>query len=374
MCFQGEEGDSFAWEWPRKVRSLSSPEKRNLNVITQDDLATLVIRHVIFHDVPQNIRDGGAKPQLSDVETRVDASQKGHLKTKLTRVLNSSKAYPVQFLATTASPVPKQVRQLTKSSHHSEKFIEASRELANYLFEQHTGATSPGLLCVIDAAASGKSCLILMKLERERGAQLELSGELGQRTFEMSVLNDLVLTDGTRLFKSAMFIRSGDGDDDFRSSACDDQYNVLSADDLAKFWMKFLGCGFVVEPRVATQRFFDSTVSFINETVTEPTVKSDIYDHLQSQMKSKAKQFSPTTFIQEFVPQEYRKLFREHLETNNVPITAFRKDVEDITSSLQRRAFRTTKGGMISVPADIADIIEIRPNDILVKDTVAKVT
>ena len=75
-------------------------------------------------------------------------TQKSHLKTKLTRVLNSSKAYPVQFLATTASPVPTQVRQLTKSGYNSEKFIEASRQLANYLFEQHTGATSPGLLCV----------------------------------------------------------------------------------------------------------------------------------------------------------------------------------------------------------------------------------
>src|SRR5258708_40243235 len=86
----------------------------------------------------------------------VDASQKAHLKTKLTtRVLNSIKAYPVQFLATTSSPVPKQARLLTKSSSHSEKFIEASRELANYLFEQHTGVTSPSLVCVMDAAASG---------------------------------------------------------------------------------------------------------------------------------------------------------------------------------------------------------------------------
>lgn len=342
-------------------------------MITQDDLATLVIKHVIFHDVPQKITDGGAKPQLSDVETKVDASQKAHLKTKLTRVLNSSKAYPVQFLATTASPVPKQARQLTKSGYNSDKFIEASRELANYLFEQHTGATSPGLLCVMDAAASGSPCLILMKLERERGAQLELSGEVGQKTFEMSVLNDLVLTDGTRLFKSAMFIRVGDGDDAFRASACDDQYNVLSADDLAKFWMRFLGCGFVVEPRVATQRFFDSTLSFINTTVTEPTIKADLYDHLQSQMKSKVKTFVPTGFIQEFVPKAYRQLYRDHLETNNVPLTSFRKDVENIESSLQRRAYRTTKGGMISVPADVADIIEIRPEDILVRDTVAKV-
>ena len=122
----------------------------------RDHLATLVIKHLIFHDVPQKISDGGAKPQLSDVETKVDASQKAHLRTKLTtRVLNSIKAYPVQFLATTASAVPKQARLLTKSSSHSEKFIEASRELANYLFEQHTGATSPSLLCVMDAAASG---------------------------------------------------------------------------------------------------------------------------------------------------------------------------------------------------------------------------
>ncbi|MGO9209425.1 MAG: nucleoid-associated protein [Terriglobales bacterium] len=342
-------------------------------MITNDDLATTVIRHVIFHDVPQKIREGDAKPQLSDVETKVDASQKGHLKTKLTRVLNSTKAYPIQFLATTASPVPKQVRQLTKSGYRAENFIDASRELANYLFEQHTGAISPGLLCVIDAAASGHPCLILMKLERERGAQLELSGAPGHRTFAMSVLNDLVLTDGTRLFKSAMFIRTGAGDDDFRASACDNQYNVLSADDLAKFWMRFLGCGFLLEPRVATQRFFESALSFISTAVTEPTVKSDIYDHLPSQMKSKAKDFAPKTFIQEFVPEEYQEQFREHLNVNNVPLSAFKKDIADIESKLQRRAYQTTKGGMISVPAEIADIVVIRPEDILVKDTVAKV-
>jgi hypothetical protein len=342
-------------------------------VITSDDLATIVIRHVIFHDVPQRVRDGGAAPQLSDIETKVDASQKGHLRTKLARVLNSTKAYPIQFLTSTASPVPRQVKLLTDPSYSSKNFIEGSRELADYLFEQHTAATSPGLLCVIDATSAGNSSLILMKLERERGAQLELSGKVGEKTFAMSVLNDLVLTDGTRLFKTAMFIRTGKGDNDFRASACDDQYNVLGADDLAKFWMRFLGCGFLQEPRVATQRFFETTLDFISTMVTEPTIKSDLYDHLQSQMKSKAKTFAPQAFIQEYVPNEYRELYTEHLQANNIALTAFHKDIEDIQSSLQRRAYRTTKGGIISVPADVADIIEIRPEDILVRDTVAKV-
>ena len=94
------------------------------------------------------------------------------------------------------------------------------------------------------------------------------------------------------------------------------------ADDLAKFWMRFLGCGFLAEPRVATQRFFETTLSFINTTVTEPTVKSEIYDHLQSQLKSKTKTFAPKTFIQEFVPEEYQDQFRAHLEANNVPASS----------------------------------------------------
>jgi hypothetical protein len=56
-----------------------------------------------------------------------------------------------------------------------------------------------------------------------------------------------------------------------------------------------------------------------------------------------------------------------------VPLTAFKKDIAAVASKLERRAYQTTRGGIISVPVEIAEIIEIRPNDILVKDTVAKV-
>jgi hypothetical protein len=342
-------------------------------VITPDDLAATTIRHVIFHDVPEKSHEGSAGPLLSDVETSVDASQKNHLLTKLTRVITSTKAYPVRFLPATASPVPKQARLLTAGSFNRKRFVEGSRELANYLFEQHTKATSPGLLCVIDAVSAGKSAIVLMKLERERGAQLELSGKEGEMTFSMSVLNDLVLTDGTRLFKSAMFIRTGTGEDDFGSQVCEGQYHVFSSDDLAKFWMRFLGCGFVVEPRVATQRFFASTIEFISNVVTEPTVKASIYEHLQSQMKANTRTFAPQTFIQEYMPEEYQEPYREYLKEAKIPLTQFRKDVADIEKNLERKLYKTKKGGIISAPTDVDDFIEIRAEDILVKDTVAKV-
>ena len=58
------------------------------------------------------------------------------------------------------------------------------------------------------------------------------------------------------------------------------------------FGSRFLGCTFLVEPRVATRRFFESALQFLNTAVTDPVIKSDIYDHLQSQLKSQKKTFA----------------------------------------------------------------------------------
>lgn len=331
------------------------------------------LRHVIFHDVPKNLKKGSIKPDLSDIETDVSAQHKFHLQKKLTRVLNSRYAYPIQFLSTPTSPLPGHVRELTKTDCKSPEFIAASRVLATHLFDRQLGAASAGLLCMIDAVSSGHSAMIFMKLERENGAQLHLSGEEGQRTFAMQMMDDLVLTDGTKLFKAAMFIRTGTGEDDFRAAVCDDQLNVLSSSDVAKYWMSFLGCSTTVEPRVATQRFFDSALEFLNTTVTNAVTKSDIYEALQSELRSQKPTFSPQSFIQEHVPADFKKTFREHLKADGITLTAFPKDVSDIKGRLKRRAYETTKGGFISVPEEIADIVVIRPNDILVKDSVVKV-
>jgi hypothetical protein len=343
-------------------------------LITSSELATMVIRHVIFHDVPTAVKGAaGVAPTLSEVETDIDPPRKQMLKKKLTQVLNSSRAYPVQFRPGTTSQVPVEVRKLTIKCT-PKAFVESSQILANNLFEQHIGSVSPGLLCVIDVAVGGKSAIILMKLEREEGAQLELSKKDGKKTYAMSVLDNLVLTDGTRLFKSAMFLRTGKGDDDFRSTACDSQLSVTSSSDVAKFWLKFLGCEFLIEPRVATQQFFDSAVKFVNDVVTDPVEKSDIYDALLTDIKSNKKTFSPKQFIEDHLPEEYQKPFKEHLQTNNIPMTAFDKDISDIETRLRRRAWATESGALVSVPEAAADKVEVTANQIIVNDPVTKVS
>lgn len=344
-------------------------------MITNQELAKLAIHRVIFHDVPRNPRGTSGQPTLAEVETEVDVDRTARLKTKLTRVLASKCAYPVCFNPNSASPVPQEARSFTKQPHAAEQFVAMSQKLAKYLFEQQHGAISPGLLCVVDVCAAGLLGLVLMKLEREEGARIELTEQAGtgKRTFSMSVLDNLVLADGTRLFKTAIFLRTGKGDDDFRAAACDSQLNVTSSDEVAKFWLRFLGCMFVVEPRVATQRFYDSALGFINQAVTDPILKNDLYEHLHSQLKAEKKTFSPHSFIEEYVPDEYGEPFREHLKSDRVSMVNFNKDLSDIRSRLRRRSYHTVQDAMISVPAERAELVDVKENQIIVNDTLTSV-
>lgn len=334
-------------------------------MITSDDLAKLRVRRIIFHDVPHNRRGGSNKPILADTETEIDPKRREMLKVRLTQVINSSAAYPIEFRPDTGSPVPVAVKDYTAKAHTISQFVQMSQLLANYLFEQQGGAISSGLLCVIDVTSGGNSGLALLKLEREQGAQLALREENGQRMYEMSVLDDLVLTDGTRLFKSALFIRDNG---DFRCAACDSQRKVTTSEDVAQFWMRFLGCQVTQEPRVATQKWFEATVSFVNEHIDDPIAKNDLYEHLISELKSNRSMVSPRKFIENYVPDVYRKEYGAFLSEAKISLHSFQKDISDIDGRLRRRSFYTSRGVSLTVPVDAQELVEIGAENILVHD------
>src|SRR5690348_16122216 len=118
-------------------------------MITGPDLARLKIIRTIFHDVPNRPKRVETKPILADLETTIDANKASILNDRITQVLGSKHAYSMQFSTSPATKVPADVRAFTSKDRTSEEFVAMSRELANQLFAQHTGATSSGLLCVM---------------------------------------------------------------------------------------------------------------------------------------------------------------------------------------------------------------------------------
>jgi hypothetical protein len=188
-------------------------------MLTNAHLAVMKIKRVIFHDVGNHLKGAEGNLVLATAETEVDTVRRNLLRKKLVRVLDAKAAYPILFAPASSSPVPGIIQAYTRKEQKDEAFVDSSQSLAKHLHQVQHGGTSPGLLCVIEFAADGKHGLILMKLEREGGAQLTLDKSDHKTRFDMKVLEDLVLTDGTKLFKTAGFLRSGDGDNDFLMSS-----------------------------------------------------------------------------------------------------------------------------------------------------------
>src|SRR5258706_7366847 len=208
-------------------------------------------------------------------------------------------AYDIVFLQETGSPVPQAVKALTHR-FSADVFVQRSQDMAKHLYDMQGGVISSGLLAVMDAAIGGHSAAVVMKIERQEGFQLELTRREGKSTFSIEVLDNLVLTEGTRLFKASLFEHTGG--DDFAAAACDSQKLVSTADDVAKFWLKFLGSTVSEQPRVRTARFFTTVVDFTNEVVTDGVERNTLYEHLVSEMKSKRQDLSPRRFMEDYLP------------------------------------------------------------------------
>jgi len=341
-------------------------------MLDSKDLAKIKIRRIIFHDVPHNLKNGTSKPELADAETNVDAPRERILRERLVRALGSTSAYPVESQGPDLSLVQTEIETYTAKSHTGAQFIQMSRNLAAHLFTQQSGATSSGLLCVIDLTIGSRVGLALLKLERERGAELEWQTlSSGKRVIQMSVLDNLVLTEGTRLFKSAIFVRQSKSV--IEAKACDSQSLGGASMDLAQFWLRFLGCKLVEEPRISTQRWFDATVEYLNANVADPITKSELYGHLISELNSNKTTVSPKKFAADYVSVSESDAYLQYLKTQNVAGTQFPKDTADIATKLSRLAFYTSKGVMISAPAAAENLIGIEAEQIVVHDHLEKV-
>lgn len=341
-------------------------------MITAADLARLTIKRAIFHDVPNKPRRVETAPTLADLETTLDARRAKILDTRLTQVIGSKQAYPIRFSAAPATHVPTEVRAFTQADRESQEFIQMSRRLAENLFAVHTGATSAGLLCVMAVTAGQKRGLAILKLERQEGAEIKFHGEEGHKVFDMDVLENLILTDKTRLFKSALFLRNGPGDDDFDLGACDSQ-GPGTSEDVARFWLIYLGCVLAEEPRVTTRKWFDASLEFANDHIIDAVQKNDFYEHVHSELKSNRRKVSPRQFIEDYVPKPLRVPYQQFLEQHKISLQAFTKDVGEIRGRLRRKSLYTRRGISVTVPEDQENLVRVQPDNIIVHDNLVRV-
>lgn len=146
-----------------------------------------------------------------------------------------------------------------------------SQDAARHLYAVQGGSNSEGLLVVCGVTVEGRTGVALMKLEEEEGVQVEQSTVSGKPTLSVTVLDNLMLTDNTRVFKAGVFWMSGNR---LVGVASDEQQGTPL--DIADYFLaQFLGCRLERRPDVLTRAFYDTATRFISEEVSDSDKKLD---------------------------------------------------------------------------------------------------
>lgn len=336
---------------------------------------TISARSLIAHQVPRPI--GGAataEPLLSEAVPELPTNTLAFFARRLMRSIQD-RGQAVEVDPRFEDPrLPAIIQELLRAEEMD--LVEPSQRAARHLLEVQPGSPyeSESLFVTADVVANGVSSIALMKLEREEGVHVHTRDIDGKRVLDVEVLEDLMLTDNTRVFKAGVFWLDQDV---LKGYVSDDQQGAR--DDPARYFLqRFLGCRLERSPSIVTRDFFQAAEDFISEQVGDGESKLRYYTALQAELSSNRTQIDPVQFASDHMQQEDRARFEEHLLGAGVPTAAFDKDISKLGPRVSRSRLRTSAGITISGSAsEIEARVEVAQYEgspaVVVKDTVAKV-
>lgn len=343
--------------------------------------AALNINAIVLHEVVR--KTGGAgSPVLSQAESQLQPDQTAYIQERIRRALGSH-ARPI-VEESGSSPVPDLVK---KYLNDGGALLPTSISLVQRLQSVQSGISPAGIFVAAAAELDGDPALLMAKLEHERGvraAQRELPD--GRITFDVQLLRDLLFTTGSKVFKVALFTKSGiqaavaaaDGGTTISGVVVDQQVQGSS---VAQFFLTdFLGCRFTERADVLTQRFFEAAESWIN-TLKDDEKKGRYQVALLGEMQSNKTSLSIDRFASDHFEVEDRDDFAASLKASSVPAREFSKDTELVRGKLARLRIDTKSGVMVLAPPEtVSDgTVRIEANEdetstVTVRDTVTKMS
>jgi hypothetical protein len=311
------------------------------------DFGTLTVSEVILHRVPRGQRDETKPDEIdySEAPIELGALDRGFIELRLRETLGGM-ARPVVEDQEGDSTSPKLIRGLLADAGD---IVADSAELARSLHRNQKWMSSVGLVMVLRGTVDKEACLIVAKMEHEEGMRVQATTVSGKRTYKAEYLKDLILGQGTKVFKVGIFAASGAIDRDLlRGHVVDVQQG---GGGVADYFVEFLGCQFMQRSDVQTEMFFKGTQSFIAKaTKGDPEATAEYEIALLSEMQNQSRRISPEQFAQRHLKPEHRDEYLSRMDSAGLPVKGFTKDTNLVTSSIRRVKFQTGRGATILVP------------------------
>ncbi len=325
-------------------------------------LPNLSIDRIIIHQVYQRDQDGTKLPPLQSHEYTIfahDAMQT--FKTRIVNALgNESKAVQMEIVNQEPDYIPSIVDTIVDQNNDS--FAISSHDIAKKLTDaQHSRSIPGGIIVVFDGmyGISQKKYLGIIKAEVHSGYEKEVNP--ATKEISLKFVEELLLTPGTRLYKTAGFFEKNGYN--VPISGLNDKWIVMVSDyQISKaegkaaakyFYSDFLGCGYPQTSARTTKQFYESAKSFIASLEISSTQKIHLFNALTTYLKVETSStISASEFAERYFNIDTQDLFTSHIEESGLPSTAFTKDIEHIESKLKLRKVQFQSKIKIIAPSD----------------------
>ncbi len=326
-------------------------------------LSNLKIDRIIIHQIYRRSEDGNKVPPTQSHEyTHFESSAMEAFKTRVKDALgDGSKAVQMQIINQGPNDLPALINSLMDQDE--DLFAVSSYDIANKLTDAQQMKSIPGGIVVVFSGTQGsfsKKFFGVIKAEVHSGYEKLIDNKTNE--ISLKFVEELLLTPGTRLYKTAGFFENStydesnsDLNDKWTVMVADNQINKVDGKAAAKyFYSDFLGCGYPQTSARTTKLFYDFTSSFITNLDIPASEKSDLLNSLTTYLKvDTSSSVSASEFAERYFDDiDLQDNFTSFLDDSGLPNSAFTKDIEHIESKLKYRNVNFKSNVKISAPSE----------------------
>ncbi|TCV82686.1 nucleoid-associated protein [Sulfurirhabdus autotrophica] len=333
------------------------------------------VDRIIIHQVYRRDPDGNKiVPTQSHEFTNFEQSAMQEFKSRVKDAIGEgSKAVQMEIVNQETNDLPTLVDQLIDKDNVG--FAVSSYDIAKKLTEAQQTKSIPGGIVVIFSGTQGshsKRFLGIIKAEVHSGYEKEINPKTNE--ISLKFVEELLLTPGTRLYKTAGFFEKFDHNG--ISENLNDKWIVMVSDyQISKaegkaaahyFYSDFLGCGYPETSARTTKQFYESTRLFISEMNATEERKSSLLNALTTYLKVETSStISSSDFAEKYLDDiDLQDTFTAYMKSTGLPDNAFTKDIEHIEKQLQFRKVNFRSNVKITAPSDVfKDLVIIESID-----------
>jgi hypothetical protein len=298
------------------------------------DTSTIQIEQIIVHDIPKHKKgEPGIEPIFSEKESKLTDGLRNFFKDKVVQSLSSDKAFKICFEDESTSPISWITNEFLKSD--GSKIVSQSKAITKHLFEIQVGYNAAGILVVIFGKVNSFNTCIILKLEKDKGAQLTLDPKT--HSYNIAEVEDLMLTQKTKIFKVAMFILRDNFKVKFDGLIMDYQIDIKEKKEATTWFIdKFLGCRAFEDPKITTQHFYNYTRTFI-DTIPDDIERAKYIQDLNSYVQKNTLFLSPKEFADDYLKTtNHKNDYINYLQNKNFNLSSFPKDITQIEKHVKK--------------------------------------